>query len=336
MNIPCGVRRTPLVLAATAALSFALVPAVFAQRVASDPASWPNRPVRAIVPYAPGGGTDIMARALAQKLSALWNQQVVVDNRGGGSTIVGTDLAAKSPRDGYTLLITSTSFVINPTVQPKLPYDTLRDFQPVTQIAFQPYVLVLHPSVAARDVKELVALSKAKPNALSFGSTGTGSGAHLAGELFKITTGAQMTHVPYKGMGPALTDLLGAQTQAVFGTILPTLPHVKSGRLRALGVTSVKRSSALPEVPTIAEVAAPGYSATSWTALYTPAGVRGEIVRKINSDALRVLQTSDMRDKLAADGAEPGGGTPTELAAYLRQEIVKWGKVIKTAQIQIQ
>jgi tripartite-type tricarboxylate transporter receptor subunit TctC len=336
MSFDCGVRRIGA-LALTAAIALAVhAPVSHAQRKAGDTAAYPTRPVRAIVPYAPGGGTDIMARALAQKLSAQWGQQVVVDNRGGGATIVGTDLAAKSPPDGYTLLITSTSFVINPTVQPRLPYDTLKDFQPVTQLAFQPYVLVLHPSVPARDVKELVALSKAKPNALSFGSTGTGSGAHLAGELFKMTTGAQMTHIPYRGMGPALADLLGAQTQAVFGTILPTLPHVKSGRLRALGVTSAKRSSALPDLPTIAEAGAPGYSATSWTGLYTPAGVPGDIARKIHDDALRALQSGDMRDKLAADGAEPAGGSSAELAALVRQEIAKWGKVIKAAHIQIQ
>ena len=330
MSLHRGIRRLIAIAFAAAAVS----PASNAQSRDAD--AYPSRPVRTIVPYAPGGGTDIMARALAQKLSAAWNQQVIVDNRGGGATIVGTDLAAKAPRDGYTLLVTSTSFVINPTVQPRLPYDTLKDFQPVTQIAFQPYVLVLHPGVAARDVKELVALSKAKPNAISFGSTGTGSGAHLAGELFKLTTGAQMTHIPYKGMGPALTDLLGAQTQAVFGTILPTLPHVKSGRLRALGVTSVRRSSALPDLPTIAEAGAPGYSATSWTALYTPAGVPPEIVRKIGREAIKAIQAGDMREKLAADGAEPGGGTPEELAAYLRQEIAKWGKVIRAANIQIQ
>jgi tripartite-type tricarboxylate transporter receptor subunit TctC len=313
-----------------------LVPQSLAQRKPDGTAPYPNRPVRAIVPYAPGGGTDILARTLAQKLSALWNQQVVIDNRGGGATIVGTDLAAKAPRDGYTLLITSTSFAINPSVQPKLPYSTLADLDPVTQIAFQPYVLVLHPAVAARDVKDFVALSKARPNAISFGSTGTGSGAHLAGELFKLTSGASMTHVPYKGMGPALADLLGGQTQAVFGTILPTLPHVKSGRLRALGVTSTKRSSAMPDLPTIAERGVPGFSATSWTALYTPAGVPRTVLAKLNTDTRRVLQTAEMREKLAADGAEPAGGSPEELAAFLRQEISKWSKVIKAANIQIQ
>ena len=331
MSFDHGARRA----AAIAALTLAAAPTT-SQAQSRDAVAYPTRPVRAIVPYAPGGGTDIIARALAQKLSAAWNQQVVVDNRGGGATIVGTDLAAKAPPDGYTLLVTSTSFVINPTVQARLPYDTLKDFQPITQIAFQPYVLVLNPGVPARDVKEFVALSKAKPNAVSFGSTGTGSGAHLAGELFKLTTGAQMTHIPYKGMGPALIDLLGAQTQAVFGTILPTLPHVKSGKLRALGVTSVRRSSAGPDLPTIAESGAPGYSATSWTALYTPAGAPPEIVRKIGREAVRSIQAGDMREKLAADGAEPGGGTPEELAAYLRQEIAKWRKVIRSANIQIQ
>lgn len=321
-------------IVAAAVLVACVTPPADAQRSASDAGTYPSRPVRAIVPYAPGGGTDIMARSVAQKLSAAWGQQVVVDNRGGGATIIGTDLAAKAPPDGYTLLITSTSFVINPTTQSRLPYDTLRDFEPVTQLAFQPYVLVVHPGVAARDVKSFVALAKAKPGALNFGSTGTGSGSHLAGELFKVTGGVSMTHVPYKGMGPALADLLGGQTQAVFGTILPTLPHVKSGKLRALGVTSSRRSSVLPDLPTIAESGLAAYSATSWTAAYTPAGVPKPILSKLNTDIVRVLHAPDMRERLASDGAEPAGGSPQALAAFLRQEIAKWAKVIKAANIR--
>lgn len=218
---------------------------------------YPLKPVRMIVPYPPGGGTDIMARAVSAKLSEIWGMQVVVDNRGGGGTIIGTEIAARSPADGYTLLITSPSFVINPTTRAKLPYDTLRDFEPITQFAFQPYVLVVYPKVPAHDVREFIALARAKPDALNFGSTGIGSGSHLAGELFKIMSSTNMTHISYKGMGPAITDLLGGQTQFIFATILPITPHVRSGRLRALGVSSEKRSSILPDLPTIAEAGMP-------------------------------------------------------------------------------
>ena len=205
--------------------------------------AYPAKPVRAIVPYPPGGGTDIMSRAICAKLSEAWGMQVVVDNRSGG-TIIGTEIASRAPADGYTLLISSPSFVINPTTRAKLPYDTVKDFQPVTQFASQPYVLALHPKVPARDVKEFIALARAKPDALNFGSTGVGSGSHLAGELFKFMTGTGLTHVAYKGMGPAISDLLGGQTQFVFAAILPVSPHVRSGRLR--GWRSPPASARLP------------------------------------------------------------------------------------------
>jgi len=211
--------------------------------------AYPVKPVRLIVPYAPGGGTDIVARAFAPKLSEMWNQQVVVDNRGGGSTIIGTDLAAKAPPDGYTLLMGTTTLAINASLRRKLPYDTLKDLEPVTQTASQAYILAVHPSVPARDVKGFIALAKAKPGTLNYGSPGTGSGSHLAGELFSMLSGVRLTHIPYKGSGPALTDLLGSQIQLIFGTILSTFPHVKSGKLRALGVSSPKRVAVLPDIP---------------------------------------------------------------------------------------
>jgi tripartite-type tricarboxylate transporter receptor subunit TctC len=298
--------------------------------------SYPTKPVRAIVPYPPGGGTDIMARAIGARLAEMWGTQVVIDNRGGGGTIIGTEIAARSPADGYTLLITSPSFVINPTTRPKLPYDTLRDFEPVTQFAFQPYVLVVHPKVPARDVKEFIALAKAKPDFLNFGSTGVGSGSHLAGELFKYVTQTSLTHVAYKGMGPALTDLLGAQTQFIFATILPVTPHVRGGRLRALGVSTERRTAIMPDLPTIAETGVSGYSAISWTGLFAPAGTPRAIIEKLNVDAVKILQQPDTRERLAADGAEPAGTSIKEFNAFIRNEIAKWAKVIRAAKIVIQ
>lgn len=296
---------------------------------------YPVKPVRAIVPYPPGGGTDIMARAICAKLSELWGMQVIVDNRGGGGTIIGTEIAARSPADGYTLLITSPSFVINPTTRAKLPYDTLKDFQPITQFAFQPYLLALHPKVPARDVKEFIALAKAKPDALNFGSTGIGSGSHLAGELFKYMTGTSLTHVAYKGMGPALADLLGGQTQFVFAAILPVTPHVRTGRLRALAISADKRSAALPELPTIAEAGVPGYNAISWSGMFVPSGTPRAIVEKLNTDTVNILRQPATRERLAADGAEPAGTSISAFDNFIRGEIIKWGKVIRAAKISI-
>jgi tripartite-type tricarboxylate transporter receptor subunit TctC len=298
--------------------------------------SYPTKPVRAIVPYPPGGGTDIMARAVGARLAEMWGMQVVIDNRGGGGTIIGTEIAARSPADGYTLLITSPSFVINPTTREKLPYDTVKDFEPITQFAFQPYVLVVHPKVPARDVKEFIALAKAKPDFLNFGSTGVGSGSHLAGELFKFMTHTNLTHVAYKGMGPALTDLLGAQTQFIFATILPVTPHVRGGRLRALGISTDKRSAIMPDLPTIAETGVPGYSAISWTGLFVPTGTPRAIAQKLNTDAVNIIQQTDTRERFARDGAEPAGTTAKEFAAFIRNEIAKWAKVIHAAKISIQ
>jgi len=319
---------------AAALIVLAQAGAVFAQSGQADAAGYPARAVRVIVPYPPAGGTDILARALAQKLTESWNQQVIVDNRGGGATIIGTELAAKSPPDGYTFLITSTSFVINPGFQPKLPYDTLKDFAPITQLALQAYILAVHPSVPARDVKEFIALARAKPGALNFGSTGIGSGSHLAGELFKLMSKTNAVHILYKGMAPALTDLVAGQTQFIFGTTLTTVPLVKNGRLRALGVTSVKRSTALPALPTIAEAGLPGYSATSWTGAYTPAGVPRAIQARLNTDIVKALQTPDVRERLAADGAEPVGSSAPELAAFVKSEMAKWAQVVKAANLR--
>jgi len=296
--------------------------------------AYPARPVRLIVPFAPGGGTDIVARAIAQKLSETWGQQVVVDNRGGGGTVIGTELGARSAADGYTLLMGTTTLAINPSVRRKLPYDTLKDLEPVTQAAFQAYLLAIHPSVPAKDVKEFIALAKAKPGTLNFGSPGLGTGSHLAGELFRAMSGTDVVHVPYKGSGPALSDLVSGQIQFILGTILSTLPQVRAGRLRALGVSSMKRTAVLPEVPTIAEAGVPGYSATSWNGVLVPARVPQPILRKLNADIVKVLQSAEVRERLAGDGAEPVGSSAQEFSAFIRSEIAKWAKVVKAANLR--
>jgi len=324
----------------TAALAAALVAMAGghaqAQRAPAGAVAYPTKPVRLIVPFAPGGGTDIVARAVAHKLSGVWGQQVVVDNRGGGGTVIGTELGAKAAPDGYTILMGTTTLAINPAVRSKLPYDTLKDLVPVTQTAFQTYILAVHQSVPARDVREFIALAKARPGTLNFGSPGTGTGSHLAGELFKAMSATDLVHVPYKGSGPALSDLLGGQIQLIFGTILSTFPHVRAGRLRALGVSGAKRAAALPDVPTIAESGVPGYSATSWNGVLTPAGVPQPILRKLNADIVKVVNSAEVRERLSGDGAEPVGGSAEEFSRFIRSEIAKWAKVVKTAGIRVE
>jgi tripartite-type tricarboxylate transporter receptor subunit TctC len=297
--------------------------------------TYPAKTVRIIVPYSTGGGTDIMTRVVTQRLAEMWGQQIVVDNRAGGGTVIGTQLAANALADGYTLFVSAPSFVINPTTRPGLPYDVIRDFRPVTVFAHQPYVLVTHPKVPARDVKEFIALATGRPDTLNFGSTGTGSGSHLAAELFKFMTHTRPQHISYKGMGPAVIDVIGGQTQFIFGTVLAVVPHMRSGKLHALGVSSERRSTSLPALPTIAEAGVPGYSTVSWSGMHVPAGVPEAIVKKISTDVLAVLARADVRERFLNDGAEPGGGTPAEFGRFIQNEIVKWKKVITAADIRI-
>jgi len=316
------------------AIACTAVAAAFMMPAAAPAQQYPVRPVRFIVPFAPGGGSDVVARAIAYKLSETWGQQVVVDNRPGAATILGTDLAAKAPPDGYTLLLASASYSINPSLHKKLPYATLKDHIPVTQTAFQPYVLVVHPSVPARNVKEFLALARAKPGALNYGSPGTGSGGHLAVEHFRLVTRTNMVHVPYRGGAPALTDLIAGQVQFMFPTVLAVAPHIKTGRLRSVAVTSGKRSVALPDLPTIAESGVPGFEAVSWNGVMTPAGVPAAIISKIHRDIVQALQAHDVRDKLSADGAEPVGNTPEEFTRLIRHDVEKWATVTKAAALK--
>jgi tripartite-type tricarboxylate transporter receptor subunit TctC len=295
--------------------------------------TYPNRPIRLIVPFAPAGGTDIAARAVAVRLTEALGQQVIVDNRPGAGTVIGTDIAAKSAPDGYTLLQGSTSLAINASLRAKLPYDVLRDFAPVTQVLAEPYVLVMQPSSPVHSVRELVALAKAKPGQLNFGSPGTGTGGHLAGELFRLLSATEMVHVPYKGNGLALADVIGGQIDFLFLTILPALPHVKSGKLQALAVSSARRTALLPEVPAVAEAGVPGYESASWTGILAPARTPGPIVERLNRNIVSSMRTPASREWLASTGAEFVGNSAVEFRAYIAAETAKWARVVKAAKI---
>lgn len=290
---------------------------------------YPNRSVRFIVPYTPGAINDFVARLVALKLSEAWGKQVVVDNRPGGGTQIGTDLVAKANPDGYTLLLVPTGFAVNVSLYPRLPYDTLRDFSPVTQIGAAPYLMVCNAQLPAKTVKELIALAKAKPGQLSYASTGSGGSAHLMGEMFKVGAGVDIIHVPYKGLAPGLTDVFSGQVSCTFGTQVALGAHIKAGRVRAMGLTGAKRSKAAPDVPTIAEGGVPGYNGSGWWGVVVPAVTPRPIVNKLHSDIVRLLNAPDVRERLEVQGVEVAGTTPEQFARFIRDEIGVWGKAVK-------
>ena len=311
-------------------LSLAVAILGMAGTVQAQANDYPAKPIRLVVPAAPGGGADFLARIVGVKLGELVGQSVVVENRAGASGTIAADGTAKSPGDGYTVLMgQSTSIVIAPQLYPKLPYDTLRDLKPVTLVAEVPNVMVVHPSVPANTVKELIALAKAKPEMLNFGSSGNGAPSHLAGEMFKSATGTRLVHVPYKGAGPAVNALIAGEIQVMFAPIVAVLPQVKSGRLRALGVTSAKRSAAAPDLPTLAEAGLAGYEISSWFGLFVPASTPAAVVDKLFKETTRVLKSPDVIERFAKEGAEPVGSTPADFNNYVRTEFVKYNKVIK-------
>ncbi len=291
--------------------------------------SYPNRPVRFVVPFAAGGSTDIVARTLGAKLSEVLGQSFIVDNRPGGGTVIGTETVARSPADGYTLLVVPAPFTINPGLLPKLPYDPLNDFTPITLINTTPLVVVVNPSVPARNIKELIALAKAKPGMLNYGSSGTGGSNHLAGELFQAMAGVKMVHVPYKGNAPALTDLVGGHVDLVFNGLTSAYPLIKSGKLRPLAMTSMRRSQVLPDMPTLDESGLKGFEAVAWNGLAGPAKTPQEAVDRLSNAVRKVLTNPEMRERLRSEGSDPVGSTPAEFAKYLRDEIAKWARVIK-------
>ncbi len=291
--------------------------------------SYPVRPIRLVVPAPPGGGTDILGRVVAMKLTDAFRQQVIIDNRAGASGMIGSDIVARADPDGHTLLICFTTHVTNPSLYPKMPYDTVRDFAPVAMVGVIPSVLVLHPSIPSQSVKEFIAYAKERPGKLNYGSAGSGSATHLSTVLFNAMTGTRMVHVPYKGSTPALNDLLAGQVNLMFGNMASAMPHVRAGKLRALAVTSAKRSAAAPELPTIAETGLPGYEATSWFALFAPARTPAGIVNKLSTEVNALLKLPDVKERMTGLGADAISMSPRELGAYVDTEIEKWGKLIK-------
>lgn len=292
--------------------------------------AYPAKPIRYIVPFPAGGGQDLVVRALAPRLGDALGQQVIVDNRPGAATMVGAELAAKAPPDGYTVFNGSnTTLSINPNLYTKTPYDPIRDFLPVSQIAVLPNLLVVHPSLPVRTVKELAALARSRPGQLNYGSSGTGTPAQLAGVMFGDAAKAKLVHVPYRGSSQALTAVISGETQLMFGSMTSTLPFVKSGRLRAIAVTGARRSLAAPELPTVAEAAFPGFEAITWYGMFVPAATPPAIVMRLNTELVRILRQPEFRDWLVAQGADPAPGSPEELAQFVKAELVKYAKIVK-------
>ena len=299
--------------------------------VAQTAANYPNRAMRWIVGYTPGGTADMMARAVGAKLNETWGQPVIVENRPGGATNIATEMVAKSPPDGYTLLLGTVANVINPSLYPKMAFDFQKDFVHVINMASTPGMVVVHPSVPARNAKDLVTLAKARPGQLRHGSTGIGSPHHLAGELFKSMADVKMIHVPYKGATPAITDVVAGHIEIYFGAMVSTVPHVKSGRLRALAMTSAKRSPAAPEIPTLQEQGFKGFETGSWFGVHVSAATPRDIVAKLHAETLRAINQPDIRNRMQPEGAEFIGDTLEQFAAYIRGEIEKWGRAVKVS-----
>ena len=298
--------------------------------------TFPTKPIRFIVPTATGGGSDPLARALGTKYSTAWGQQVVVDNRPGAGMTIGIDLVAKASPDGHTMVLVNPSHAINATLMTKLPYDAVRDLTPVTVIATQPLVMVVSQSLPVKNVRELIALAKAKPREVSYASSGPGSASHLAAEMLSGMTGIELSHVPYKGTGPALPDLISGRVQLYINPLLAMIGAVEGGRLRVLAVTSAKRVATLPDVPTVAESGVPGYEATSWYMLLVPGKTPASVVSKINAETLKALKDKDMIDLLTRGGADPLGNSPREAMEFLKVEIARWGKAVKQAGVKIE
>ncbi len=325
--------RTAVMTAAALAAPLAVQSqSAAAVAAASD---YPNKPVKLIVPYPPGGGTDVIARIVQERFQAQLGQPVVIDNRGGAAGSIGTELAAKSVADGYTVLFTLSSHTINPAIYAKLPFDTQKDFEPVAMVASLPQILVANPSFPANNVAELVALAKAKPGTLSFATVGNGSPGHLAGELLKLRTGTQMTHIPYRGGGPAVADVLGGQVPLLWVSIPAAAQFVKSGKLKALAVSTQKRSAAFPEVPTMQEAGVPDFEVDSWYAVFVPAKTPRAVIDKLNRVVNTVVREPEIRDKLLAQGSEGVGGTPEDLGKVVSAELPRWNKLARQANIKV-
>ena len=318
--------RTRRVGAWAATLLLAAAGVAFAQ-------GYPTKPVRFVVPYPPGGGTDVIARIVQERFQAALGQPIVIENRGGAAGSLGTDVVAKAPADGYTVLFTLSSHTINPAIYPKLPFDTVKDFEPVGTVASLPQILVANNALPVNNVAELIALAKAKPGTLSFASVGNGSPGHLAGELFKLRTGTQMTHVPYRGGGPAVTDVIGGQVPLLWVSIPAAAQFVKAGKLKALAVSTVKRSAAFPTVPTMQEAGVPDFEVDSWYAMFVPAKTPKAVIERLNQALNTIVQEPEIKERLLQQGSEGVGGTPEALGKVVTNELPRWVKLAKDANI---
>lgn len=316
----------------SAALALAAVCAI-PQTAAAQTDKYPSRPVRMLVPFAPGGGTDITARLIAANVTTAFGQQVIVDNRAGGGGTIGAEMAVRAAPDGYTVIMVSGSYGTNAALY-NLPYDPVKDIQAIVMIGDTGFVLSLHPSVPVKSVQELITHAKASPGKLNYASTGTGGITHLATELFNLLTATKMTHIPYKGTGPAIADLLGGQVQLIFGAMPATIPQVKAGKLRGIGVTTAKRTPALPDTPAIGEIVK-DYEAALWYGLWGPKGLPKPIIARWNQEVAKALQTEEMKKRLAADGVEPAGGPPEQFLNAIARDVEKWKKVVKAANIKV-
>ena len=311
-----------------------LVALALAVSTSALPQAFPTKPIRVVVPFPPGGGTDIVARTVTTKMAEILGQPFVIDNRAGAGGNIGTEMVAKSPADGYTLLVASASTAINTTLVPNLPWDFARDFAPVVLMVVNNHLLAAHPSVPANNVRELLALAKAKPGQVTYASYGPGSSAHLTAELFKLMAGVDLLHVPYKGAAPAVNDLLGGQVNIIFADVAALLPHIKSGKLKALGIGSTQRFEGLPDVPTIAESGVPGFEAGGFLGLVAPAGTPPAVIHALNAAAQKSLATPEVRERLLGLASPPIGGTPEQFGQHIRREIDKWARVIRAANIK--
>jgi tripartite-type tricarboxylate transporter receptor subunit TctC len=319
---------------ALALLSATVIATATPDRVLAADAKYPQHSVRMIVPYPPGGAGDIVGRMLSARLTETLGQQVVVDNRGGGGQVIATQLSAIAPPDGHTLFLASATHSVNAAVRKNLPYDTLKDFAPITLVAQSPLVFVANQSLGVGSIKELIAAARAKPGRINYASSGPGTGGHMSVELLKSISGVDLVHIPYKGAGPALTDVIGGQVHMMCTSPLAAMPHVKSGKLRALAMTGLKRSSFAPDVPTVAETL-PGFETTLWYALLAPAGTAQSIVRRVHDDTVKIVRSKDFTQQLESQGAEPVGNSPQELQKFIQAEIAQWTRVVKQAKITL-
>ncbi len=326
-------RNRRKLMAAAAWTALAVLSGASAQATAQD--NFPSRQMRIIVPFAPGGATDMLARLLAQKMGESFNQSVIVENKPGAGGNIGAEAGAKAPPDGYTLTLAAAGFMaVNPSVYSKLGYDSVKDFQPISLLVNAPLLFVVHPKVQANSVREFISFARANPGKITIGNGGTGTAQHLGGEFFTSTADIKVVHVPYKGSAPATSDLLGGVFDAQFDNMVTLIPHVKAGKLRALGVSSAKRVPLLPDVPTIAESALPGFETGTWYGVVAPAGTPRPVVDKLNREVLRILALPDVQERLASQGLEPAGNSPADFATMIRAEIAKYAKIVKAAGIK--